>query len=80
MGGLSGVFLVVVELVGGILIGGKGQKGWVMEMDSTAALLGGGALGVFVLIPWLLTGVERTEEKSAETRHGLEKKSVFSPS
>lgn len=78
IGGVAGVFLVLAELVGGVVMWEKGGRVWIWETDFWAAGAGVLVLGLFGLMPWLLMGVERRGEgeEVEETGHGHEKKSV----
>jgi len=78
IGGVAGVFLVLAELVGGVVMWEKGWRVWIWETDFWAAGAGVLVLGLFGLMPWLLMGVERRGEgeEVEETGHGHEKKSV----
>ncbi|KAG4439570.1 hypothetical protein IFR05_004918 [Cadophora sp. M221] len=77
IGGVAGVFLILAELLGGVVVRERGWRVWIWETDMRAAVLGVGVLVAFVLMPWLLMGVERRGSGEAEeTRHGHEKKSV----
>lgn len=75
----AGLYLVLAELVGGLVMWKKGWREWIWETDRRAAGAGAVALGLFMLMPWLLMGLEKkTADEGEETSHGHEKKSVVS--
>ncbi len=72
IGGLALLFMLVAELVGGMVLYEKGWTQWIWETDYLVGGLGAGVLLLFGLMPFLLMGVEGQTDEMEETYHGHE--------
>lgn len=70
------MFMLIAELVGGVVLYERGITEWVWETDPVAAGLGVVVLGMFGLMPAVLMWFEKETDEMGETSHGYEKKSV----
>jgi hypothetical protein len=76
IGGLALVFMLVAELIGGVVMYEKGWTKWIWETDYVAGGLGAGVLMLFGLTPFLLMGIEGQTDEMGETYHGHENKPI----
>jgi len=76
IGGLALVFMLMGELIGGMVMYEKGWTEWIWETDYVAGGLGAGVLLLFGLMPFLLMGIEGQTDEMGETYHGHENKPI----
>jgi hypothetical protein len=76
IGGVALVFMLVAELLGGVLMYEEGWTEWVWETDPAAAGLGAVVLLLFGLLPLFLMAIEPETDEMGEPYHGYESKPI----
>ncbi|APA13823.1 hypothetical protein SS1G_13919 [Sclerotinia sclerotiorum 1980 UF-70] len=70
VGLVAGLFMVIAELVGGVVLWEEGYKEWIWETDLLGAVLGILSLMLLEGMPWMLMVLEKGEMSEATHSHG----------
>ncbi|CAD6453148.1 51800bcc-c424-4602-ac62-9a4311e6f3d1 [Sclerotinia trifoliorum] len=70
IGLVAGLFMVIAELVGGLILWEERYKEWIWETDLLGAALGILSLMLLEGMPWILMLLEKSEMREATHGHG----------
>ncbi|KAM3085705.1 hypothetical protein ACMFMG_002770 [Clarireedia jacksonii] len=76
IGILASIYMVMAELILGVILRKEGRTEWIWDRDFLGAGLGLLSLLVFAMMPYLLMMLEKGEKRNEETNHGHEKKPI----
>jgi len=76
IGIVASIFMLLAELIGGLVLWGEGMQEWIWESNIVGAGMGIASLVLFSVMPLWLMQFEAKTDEMGESKHGHEKKPI----